>query len=259
MCNAQCGCVNMYLLHTVENLFATLRAMAFLKVAAALEGSLPWQDPSWVLSRADLAPPGNRREPTPRHQFRSNRHCNCYDQERPVTKQSLVEMGRGGHTSPAPLLLALLIVGLLCSGASAACDPGWTGAHCVLCDPANTTACTAVYAGSTCAVESPEEAFNATTVLKGYDDCSIVESTLEGMTLDQASLYGRCGTNLTGLEGAWACRLFFSATSPAADLKVELTGCTRPTDPPADGDLVVDCATVSPSCTSGCDPTTPPE
>lgn len=140
----------------------------------------------------------------------------------------------------------------------AACDPGWTGAHCVLCDPANTTACAAVYAGSMCAVESPEEAFNATTVLKGYDDCSIVESTLEGMTLDQASLYGRCGTNLTGLEGAWACRLFFSATSPAADLKVELTGCTRPTDPPADGDLVVDCATVSPSCTSGCDPTTPP-
>lgn len=63
MCNAQCGCVNMYLLHTVENLFATLRAMAFLKVAAALEGSLPQQDPPWVLSRADLAPSDRRERP----------------------------------------------------------------------------------------------------------------------------------------------------------------------------------------------------
>ena len=129
--------------------------------------------------------------------------------------------------------------------AFAACDPGWTGANCVLCDPANTTACAAVYTGSTCAVESPEEAFNATTVLKGYDDCSVVESTLEGMTLDQASLYGRCGVNLTDLEGAWACRIFISATAPAADLKVELTNCTTPTNPPTDGELVVNCATVN--------------
>lgn len=142
--------------------------------------------------------------------------------------------------------------------AFAACNPGWTGAHCVLCDPANTTACAAEFTGSTCAVESPEEAFNATTVLKGYDDCSVVESTLEGMTLDQASLYGRCGVNLTGLQGAWACRIFLSATAPAADLKVELTSCTTPTNPPTDGELVVDCATVTPTCTTGCDPTTPP-
>lgn len=140
----------------------------------------------------------------------------------------------------------------------AACVPGWAGAHCVLCDPANATACAAVYAGSTCTVESPEEAFNSTTVLKGYDDCSVVESSLDGMTLDQASLYGRCGTNFTGLEGSWACSLFFTAAMPAAELNVELAGCTTPTNPPADGELVVDCATVSPSCTSGCDPTPPP-